>query len=182
MKRLHSRKALIRLAAAAVVAALSTWGILNLLRPRADWRFEDLSDYRQSIWRHCHDNDLPTELVEAVIETESGGNARAVSRAKAKGLMQITDITHHEVMNKTSVGDGDLFDPDYNILVGTTYLRMLHDRFDGDPYLVLAAYNAGPTAVARLRRRHPDLSSEQLVAQHAPAETAAYCRRILGGS
>jgi soluble lytic murein transglycosylase-like protein len=45
----------------------------------------------------------------------------------------------------------DPFNPRENILAGTKYLAMMHDRHDGDVPLALASYNAGPTAVRRHR-------------------------------
>jgi soluble lytic murein transglycosylase len=76
---------------------------------------------------------------------------------------------------------GDLFDPEYNVRIGTTYLRLMLDRFDGDVYLALAAYNWGPTNVARVRRANPDLTGRQLVERFAPPVTREYCRRIMPG-
>ncbi len=136
--------------------------------------------YREIIWRHARANALPTELVAAVIVAESGGKPDAVSKKNARGLMQITPIAEREVLERTAGRRGDLFDPEYNILIGTAYLRMLLDRFGGDLHLALAAYHAGPSRLAKLRRRHPGLSGKQLVENHAPRSTARYCRQVLG--
>jgi soluble lytic murein transglycosylase-like protein len=57
---------------------------------------------------------------------------------------------------------------------------MLVDRFDGDLTMALAAYNMGPTALAKLAADHPGLSSSELVQRHAPRATARYVRDILG--
>lgn len=83
------------------------------------------------------------DLIRAVILQESGGDPRAVSPKGAQGLMQILEATGR------SLGLGRPFDPRENILAGTRYLSDLIERHGGDIALGLAAYNAGPGAVAR---------------------------------
>ena len=85
---------------------------------------------------------LGTQLVKAVVETESGFNPNAVSGAGAKGLMQLMDGT------AKSLGVKDPFDPASNLAGGTKFLRSMLDRFHSLP-LALAAYNAGPAAVEK---------------------------------
>jgi soluble lytic murein transglycosylase-like protein len=82
------------------------------------------------------------ELVKAVVQAESGFNARAVSPVGAKGLMQLMDGTAR------SLGVKDSFDPAANISGGVKFLRSMMDRFGSVP-LALAAYNAGPGAVEK---------------------------------
>lgn len=82
-------------------------------------------------------------LVSAVVAQESGGNQYAVSRAGAKGLMQLIDSTAKDM------GVSESFNPVQNIRGGVKYLRTMLDKFDGNEKLALAAYNAGPTAVTR---------------------------------
>ena len=140
-----------------------------------------LDDHRELISRHARDTGLPTELVAAVVLAESGGDARAVSKTNARGLMQIMPIAEREVLRETGMAKGDLFDPDYNIRVGTAYLKRMVDRFDGDLYLALAGYQMGPTRLDKLRKKYPKMSSKSLIDTHAPRSTAAYCRKILAG-
>jgi hypothetical protein len=85
---------------------------------------------------------LDPALLAAVAKAESGFNPWAVSRAGAKGLMQLMDST------AAAMGVSDPFDPFQNLDGGARYLRSLLDRF-GDPLMALAAYNAGPGAVER---------------------------------
>jgi soluble lytic murein transglycosylase-like protein len=80
-------------------------------------------------------------LIKAVIDTESGWNPRAISRKGAVGLMQLIPETAQRF------GGGNLLDPAQNVEAGTTYLKALLDRYDGDLTKSLAAYNAGERAV-----------------------------------
>ncbi len=140
-----------------------------------------MNDYQAIIQRHAEANDLPPDLVRAVVRVESGGDPRAVSRTNARGLMQIMPSAEQDVLNRRRIERGDLFDPDYNVRIGACYLRQLIDRFDGDLYLALAAYNWGPTNVATARSANPELSGRPLVERFAPDETVEYCRRVLAG-
>ncbi|MBM4033896.1 MAG: lytic transglycosylase domain-containing protein [Planctomycetes bacterium] len=127
--------------------------------------------------RHAAANGLEPALVIAVIRAESAGNRWAVSRAGARGLMQLMPATAREVAQNNRIsysGPDDLFDADLNIQLGTLYLAWLRKFFRDDRWLYVAAYNAGPGAVGRLRKANPELSSEQLIRQRAPAETRAY--------
>jgi hypothetical protein len=101
------------------------------------------------------------QLVRAVIQVESEFDARAVSRAGARGLMQIMPST------AVRLGVADLFDPRQNILGGVKYLRMLLDMFQGDVSLAVAGYNAGERAVMRHQGVPPY------------KETQGYVRKIL---
>ncbi|GMV16850.1 MAG: hypothetical protein AMXMBFR56_50740 [Polyangiaceae bacterium] len=86
---------------------------------------------------------IPEELVRAVIKVESDFDPRAVSRANARGLMQLIPETAERMLVS------DHFDPRQNIFGGTRYLRVLANLFNGDLELTIAAYNAGENAVIR---------------------------------
>ncbi len=82
-------------------------------------------------------------LVRAVVRNESGFNAGAVSPKGAQGLMQLMPGT------AALMGVRDPFDPEQNIAGGVGYLRHCLDRFGHNVPLAVAAYNAGPEAVAK---------------------------------
>ena len=143
---------------------------------------ESPTNYRILVVRYANRVNLAPVFVHKVVLAESSGNPLAVSRVKAKGLMQVLPDAETDVLKKLKREDrGDLFDPEYNLLIGTTYLRMLTDRFGGDAYLVLAAYNMGPTRVARFLAANPGISGKDLVKRFAYQETRDYCAKILQG-
>jgi len=167
---------------AAVVLSAAAYGSLRLWQRCRDRTIDArVDDYAEIIRRHAEANHLPAGLVRSVIRAESGGDPRAVSRTNAKGLMQIMPAAERDVLDRRRLPPGDLFDPDYNVRIGACYLRQLLDRFDGDLYLALAAYNWGPTHIARLREAHRDLTGRQIVERFAPEVTVAYCRQIMRG-
>jgi soluble lytic murein transglycosylase-like protein len=82
-------------------------------------------------------------LIAQVIAAESNFNAKAVSRKRALGLMQLL----RETAARYAVAN--VFDPAQNIDAGTHYLKDLLHRYRGDVRLALAAYNAGTQMVDR---------------------------------
>jgi len=169
-----------------VLAAIALAAVTAVGYPLARWVLERraearLDHYSDLIWREAEANALPPDLVRAIIRAESRGQPRAVSAAGAKGLMQITPIAEREVLGVLRLPQGDLFDPDYNVRVGTVYLRRLVERFGGDLHLAMAAYHWGPGHVRTLRKEHPGLSGKDLVERHAPRVTASHVREVLKG-
>lgn len=109
---------------------------------------------------------IPEAWIWAVMRVESAGNARAISRAGAMGLMQIMPGTWAQLRARHGLGT-DPFDVRDNIMAGAAYLREMHDRY-GNASAMLAAYNAGPG-------RYDDHLSR---GRPLPAETVAYLARL----
>jgi soluble lytic murein transglycosylase-like protein len=102
------------------------------------------SSYRPAFRRASDDSGLPLALLVAVAQVESRFEPGAVSPAGAKGLLQVLPTTARSLQLAADR-------PASNVLAGARYLRRLLDRFQSTD-LALAAYNAGPTAVARVGR------------------------------
>jgi len=99
------------------------------------------ADLREMLAKAGNEHNLDVDLLASLVKAESGGNARAVSRAGARGLMQLMPGTAAEL------GVEDSFMPDQNVRGGSAYLDALLTRYHDQMALALAAYNAGPAAV-----------------------------------
>jgi soluble lytic murein transglycosylase-like protein len=126
--------------------------------------------YGEIIFREAQRNDLPPELVAAVIESESDFRVRLVSNKNAQGLMQIIPETGR------LFGCENPFNPAQNIAAGTKYLRYLMDRF-GDQHMALAAYNAGEGNVERFGGIPPFAETTEYL-QRVNYRTKSYRQRI----
>lgn len=102
--------------------------------------------YLPKIESICSRYGMDPRLVVSVIEVESGFNPVALSPKGAQGLMQLMPETAR------MLGVSDAFDPDQNLRGGIRYLSYLHDLFNQDLSLALAAYNSGEGRVKRLGR------------------------------
>jgi soluble lytic murein transglycosylase-like protein len=104
------------------------------------------------------------ELLQALIATESGFDAGAVSPKGAIGLMQIMPDTARRFgvdADKKVTLEKKLFDPKINVRTGTRYLRLLIDMFPGRLDLALASYNAGEGAVQKAGNQIPNFKETQ---------------------
>jgi soluble lytic murein transglycosylase-like protein len=106
-------------------------------------------------------HNIDADLLASIVHAESAGNPRAVSRAGARGLMQLMPAT------ASLLGVTNSFAPDQNISGGTAYFDQLLIRYHDDIRLAVAAYNAGPAAVDRYHGIPPF------------AETRAYVARVV---
>lgn len=99
--------------------------------------------YHDKVKMYCEEFGVPPEEVYAVIWCESKFDKNAVSSAGACGLMQLLPSTAQWLSKQLGAeySPDMLFDPDYNIRLGTMYLAYLKQNFSGD--YAFAAYNAG---------------------------------------
>lgn len=117
--------------------------------PARDRSPDRYSRYDAHILEAAELYQIPEALVRAVIKVESDYDPRVVSSAGARGLMQLMPAAARDMRVS------NVHDPRENIFGGTRYLRILANRFEGDLVLTIAAYHAGPAAVARYRAVPP---------------------------
>ncbi len=140
----------------------------------------------ESIRREATRNALDPAWVAAEIRAESIFNPKARSPANAMGLMQVLPATGASVARSIGLsgygGAASLYDSDTNIAIGTAYLRQLMDKYDGQPYVTIAAYNAGPTPTARWQSQRPNFDPDFWIETISYKETREYVARVLAFS
>ena len=124
--------------------------------------------------------DLP--LVLALIRKESLFNPQARSRVGALGLMQVMPATGKQVANRLKLGikpEADLLKPEYNLPIGVNYLGGLMQRYNNNPVLAAAAYNAGPTKANAWQKSLGKEINPLWVERITYAETRDYVKSLL---
>ena len=137
--------------------------------------------YQQYVDSASAEFGVDSAIIYSVIYCESNFDADAVSSAGAMGLMQMMPATFEELQGylKESHVEEDLFDPIISIRYGTFYLARLYKRF-GNWETALAAYNAGPTIVAKWLQ-NKQYSSDGITLSHIPySETSHYVKKVNG--
>lgn len=140
--------------------------------------------YKEIVISEANSYGVDPYLVFAVIKKESGFDKGVTSNKGAKGLMQILDSTAADVVRKNPTiftdTNYDIFDPKFNISIGTKYLKQLIDRYAGDITMALAAYNAGLGNVDKWKTDTKIFQNGTLVIDNIPfEETRNYTSAIL---
>ena len=117
-------------------------GAAQLPPPRLQAMQDIATQYGRDILLSTIGTEVSPAIALSVIYTESSGNPSAVSKAGAMGLMQLMPAT----IDRFNVRDASI--PADNIKGGVAFLDALLKKYDGDPILALAGYNAGEGALA----------------------------------
>ena len=144
--------------------AVSTTGTIRTTRSAPATRsnrFDMLID------EHSTANGVDRNLVKAVIQAESAYNPSATSVKGAMGLMQLMPATAQQYSVR------DPYDPAENIRAGVAYLKSLLTKYSHNVELALAAYNAGPGAVAKYGTVPPYRETKDYVKRITVAVDAA---------
>lgn len=155
----------------ATLAQAGDWNDVRLRYPRP---------YATAIDRASALARVPGDWLLAVMRQESLFRADAISRAGARGLMQLRPSTAAKLARRWQLPaptPDALFDPETAIALGAVYLRELMDRYDGQLGPALAAYNAGPLPVARWLPSRP-MDADVWIENIAYGETRDYLQRI----
>ncbi|MFI5385577.1 MAG: lytic transglycosylase domain-containing protein [Fimbriimonadales bacterium] len=115
------------------------------------------------IEKAANENGVDPALLDAVVAVESSYDPKCISRAGAMGLTQLMPI------NVKELGVADPFDPEQNLQGGARQLSQLLAKYPGRLDLALAAYNAGPGAVAKAGGNIPNYT-----------ETQNYVKKVMG--
>jgi soluble lytic murein transglycosylase len=147
------------------------------------WLLAYPQGYWQSIVSAARRHGLDPYFVAAIIREESQFRAEALSPAGARGVMQVMPPTGEWIAKMAGIREFDrskLFDADMNITIGTWYLSYLMKRFKNDPYLISAAYNAGPEVVATWVGAARGAADPAMFVETIPyRETRGYVKKVL---
>lgn len=160
-------------------------------------------EYANEVIAAARQYGLDPALIYAVIEVESAFNPYAVSSANAYGLMQVVPATAgRDVFERIKRQPGQpsrqqLFQPAFNIDIGTAYLHLLDDHYlrqvsheESRRLAIIAAYNGGPgstlrtfhadrsRAIQRINGMSPQQVYQQLVSAHPFGETRRYVTKV----
>jgi soluble lytic murein transglycosylase len=127
-------------------------------------------------------HSLPQGLLYAIMRQESAFNPSVRSPAGAVGLMQLMPNTARRISqeNSLSFAADDLDSPSVNLELSAAYVGKLLKMMGGNLVLTVAAYNAGPKAVARWFDRAGKLPVDLWVARIPYKETRGYVHRVMG--
>ncbi len=176
----HALQALGDFGAAHALAARYLWGAvytqrapeaLSLMYPRA---------FRSSVEAWAEKNEVEPSLAWAIMRRESAFVPEVTSSADARGLMQLIPPTARSIATELKLppaDDAELYSPEWNIRLGTWYLRALTTRLH-HPTLVAAAYNGGPSSVARWAKERAELPLDQWVEEIPFKETRGYVKQV----
>ena len=140
--------------------------------------------YRDLIEKYAAEYGVRPAYLAAIILNESSYDPRAyVGSTGARGLMQLIPSAKTYIRGTAFDGrkitDDDLYDPELNVCIGANYVRVLSDRYGGDPVLVACAYHAGPNNVDywlyRYSSDHKTLRYSEIPTQ----STRDYARKVV---
>jgi len=158
-------------------------GIAEL--PPDVWRRLFPMPYWDQIKKRSAESGLDPYLVAGLIRQESEFNPEARSRSNARGLMQLLPSTAKLVARKApdpksrNYQLGLLFQPQFNLLYGTMYLKSVLDRFDGNLEHAIASYNAGPNRVDQWLEDGNYAEPAEFVESIPFTETREYVQAVL---
>jgi len=149
-----------------------------------DYSLRYLSPFSEQVRPAARNQSLDDAWVYGLMRQESRFVTNARSTVGASGLMQLMPATARWVAKKIGLADyhhGKVNDTETNVLLGTSYMRLVMEDLDNHPVLASAAYNAGP---GRARKWRADRPLEGAVyAETIPFnETRDYVKKVMSNA
>jgi soluble lytic murein transglycosylase len=149
-----------------------------------DYSLRYLAPFGEQIRSAAKDQSLDGAWVYGLMRQESRFITNAKSTVGASGLMQLMPATAKWVARKIGLKDyhhGQVNDTETNVLLGTTYMRLVLESLDNHPVLASAAYNAGPGRAQKWRASQP--LEGAIYAETIPFnETRDYVKKVMSNS
>jgi soluble lytic murein transglycosylase len=121
-------------------------------------------------------------LLWAFMTVESSYNPLSISRANARGLMQVMPQTGGLIADRMALrgfGHAHLFEPEVVLEMAAWYVDALLEKFNGQSPLAIAAYNAGPHRVAAWLRRKGNLPMDEFIEEIPYDEAREYTKKVI---
>ena len=151
--------------------------------PRQAWEMIYPLPYFDSFERTAREKGVPLPTLYSIARQESLFDIAAVSKAGARGMIQLMPSTARMVAKKNEIlleSDEMLNDVDVNLDIGSRYFLSIYRQFDSDLPMALAGYNAGPGRPAEWNKRPNNPQKETLFIESIPfRETRSYVKRIM---
>lgn len=138
--------------------------------------------YQEYVEKYAEQNEIDKYMVYAIIKVESNFKPEVKSQSKAIGLMQLLEETAIEMSNSIenqTVTEEELYEPETNIKLGTSYYAYLLKHYKGNNILALTAYNAGMGNVDTWIKTGVIQSDGSDIENIPYKETNNYVRKIL---
>ena len=169
-------------AAAAVKRAFPEIGTAEESRVPDGWRrLHYPVEENELLPKSAREFRLDPAVLRGLVRQESVFDSDAKSRAGAIGLTQLLPGTAEPLARsvlRVRYRRAFLYDPGVNARLGAAYFRQLLDRFGGNVHYALAAYNGGPTRMARVLRENVGRPEDEILESHPFHETRDYVRRV----
>ena len=140
--------------------------------------------YRSLIEKYAAEYGVRPAYLAAVILNESSYDPMAfVASTGARGLMQLLPsaktYARGTALDGREITDDDLYDPEINVCIGANYIRVLSDRYGGDPVLIACAYHAGPNNVDYWLYRYSEDHKTLRYSEIPVNNTRDYARKVV---
>lgn len=149
-----------------------------------DYTLRFLAPYGETVRPAAQNQSLDDAWVYGLMRQESRFITNAKSNVGASGLMQLMPATAKWVAKKIGLRDfshGRVNDTETNVLLGTSYMRLVMENLDNHPVLASAAYNAGPGRAKKWRADRP--LEGAIYAETIPfSETRDYVKKVMSNA
>lgn len=145
------------------------------------WKIAFPQPYLEEVTKRARERGLDPAIVYAIMREESGFNAGIESFANAYGLLQLMLPTANDMAKKTGrgkVSPRDLFQPAVNIELGTMFMKVLSESYDGHPALIIGGYNGGRGNIDKWLKARSRMPLDLWVEEIPFAQTREYVKRV----
>ncbi|MEM9100895.1 MAG: transglycosylase SLT domain-containing protein [Pseudomonadota bacterium] len=175
------------LKAAAIVASEWQWYDRSIFTAAAIKHFNDIElrfplAYKNTLQKYAAQHKIDLSWAFAITRQESAFMSDVRSHAGATGLMQLMPYTAKSLAKKMRIryrGKHELTRPEKNVKFGTFYLQQLSNRYQGNPILATASYNAGPHRVIQWIPKNDSLSMDVWIENIPYNETRNYVKNVV---